>query len=265
MSTFVIFMKLVSQILELVVRNSAPIPSVAELFFLTLPTAFKITIPIGVLVGILIALSRMAADSEVTAMRAAGVSVRTFLKIIATFGVVAWLAALANTTIIEPSSEAIPVALRPARLSDCPRCQPLPSPPRPEPSSMPEIVLTQSPAHVRHGSNIGQPLTRREGVLKVKGEARYAAEVCIPALGAPAADLAARMESVQEVLGGRQDSTHAQQVLLELMSAPGAGGPEGFVCGALWSAEQQLAGAAEEAYPVALARAEERAVRHWLG
>src|SRR5437868_14754182 len=41
---------------------------------------------------------------------------------------------------------------------------------------MPEISLTRAPAHARHGSNIGQPLTRREGVLKVKGEARYAAD-----------------------------------------------------------------------------------------
>jgi xanthine dehydrogenase YagR molybdenum-binding subunit len=41
----------------------------------------------------------------------------------------------------------------------------------------PEIIsLTQAAAHVRHGSNIGQPLTRRDGVLKVKGEARYAAD-----------------------------------------------------------------------------------------
>jgi xanthine dehydrogenase YagR molybdenum-binding subunit len=40
----------------------------------------------------------------------------------------------------------------------------------------PEISLTQAPAYLRHGSNIGQPLTRREGVLKVKGEARYAAD-----------------------------------------------------------------------------------------
>jgi xanthine dehydrogenase YagR molybdenum-binding subunit len=41
---------------------------------------------------------------------------------------------------------------------------------------MPEIALTQSPAHIRHGSNIGQPLTRREGVLKVTGRAQYAAD-----------------------------------------------------------------------------------------
>src|SRR3954447_25643051 len=41
----------------------------------------------------------------------------------------------------------------------------------------PEIIsLPKTPAHVRHGSNIGQPLTRRDGILKVKGEARYAAD-----------------------------------------------------------------------------------------
>ena len=41
---------------------------------------------------------------------------------------------------------------------------------------MPEITLAQAVAHVRHGSNIGQPLTRRDGVLKVTGGARYAAD-----------------------------------------------------------------------------------------
>jgi len=40
----------------------------------------------------------------------------------------------------------------------------------------PEIRLAEAPAHARHGSNNGQPLTRREGVLKVKGEARFAAD-----------------------------------------------------------------------------------------
>src|SRR5579864_7919258 len=40
----------------------------------------------------------------------------------------------------------------------------------------PEIGLSQTSPHVRHGSNIGQPLTRRDGVLKVTGKARYAAD-----------------------------------------------------------------------------------------
>jgi len=40
----------------------------------------------------------------------------------------------------------------------------------------PEIRLTETPAHLRHGSNIGQPLTRRDGILKVTGTAPYAAD-----------------------------------------------------------------------------------------
>jgi hypothetical protein len=41
---------------------------------------------------------------------------------------------------------------------------------------MPELNLTSAPAHLRHGSNIGQPLTRRDGILKVTGRATYAAD-----------------------------------------------------------------------------------------
>ncbi|HEX5433370.1 MAG TPA: LptF/LptG family permease, partial [Candidatus Angelobacter sp.] len=110
--TFVIFMRDVGRLLELVVRNSAPVPSVAEIFFLIMPTALTVTIPMGVLVGILIGLSRMAADSEVTAMRASGVSVRTFLKIVSIFGFAAWILALVNTAILAPRSAAALVKLQ---------------------------------------------------------------------------------------------------------------------------------------------------------
>ena len=41
---------------------------------------------------------------------------------------------------------------------------------------MSELNLTTTAAHVRHGSNIGQPMTRRDGILKVKGQASYAAD-----------------------------------------------------------------------------------------
>ena len=39
-----------------------------------------------------------------------------------------------------------------------------------------ELSLNQQPAHARQGSSIGQPLTRRDGFLKVTGAARYAAD-----------------------------------------------------------------------------------------
>ncbi len=41
---------------------------------------------------------------------------------------------------------------------------------------MPEINPTQASPHQRYGSNIGQPLTRRDGILKVTGHAIYAAD-----------------------------------------------------------------------------------------
>lgn len=47
---------------------------------------------------------------------------------------------------------------------------------------MSELNLTTAPAHVRHGSNIGRPLTRRDGVLKVKGQATYAADNHLPGM-----------------------------------------------------------------------------------
>jgi LPS export ABC transporter permease LptF/LPS export ABC transporter permease LptG len=104
--TFVIFMRDLGRLLEIVVRNSAPLPSVAELFFLTLPVACTITIPMGMLVGILIGLSRLAADSEVTAMRASGLGAWMFVRVITIFAVTTWLLALANSVWLAPLSSA---------------------------------------------------------------------------------------------------------------------------------------------------------------
>jgi lipopolysaccharide export system permease protein len=102
--TFVLFTRDLGRILELVVRNSAPLPSVAEIFFFTVPVALTYTIPMGVLVGILIGLSRLAADSEITAMRASGIGVWTFLRIVSVFVIVAWLLALGNSVYLAPRS-----------------------------------------------------------------------------------------------------------------------------------------------------------------
>jgi LPS export ABC transporter permease LptF/LPS export ABC transporter permease LptG len=110
--TFVLFTRDLGQILELVVRNSAPLPSVAEVFFFIVPVTLTISIPAGVLVGILIGLSRLAADSEITAMRASGIGVWSFLRIVSIFAVAAWLLALANGLYLAPRSQAAMVHLQ---------------------------------------------------------------------------------------------------------------------------------------------------------
>jgi len=104
--TFVLFTHDLGRILELVVRASAPLPSVAEVFFFTVPVALTYTLPMSVLVGILIGLSRLAADSEITAMRASGMGVWSFLRVLSIFVVAAWLLALANGLYIAPRSQA---------------------------------------------------------------------------------------------------------------------------------------------------------------
>ena len=77
LATFVVFLRVVDPIFELLVRsNSAGTSIVFELFALAIPGVLPLTIPFGVLVGILIGLGRLAGDGEITAMRAAGVSSR---------------------------------------------------------------------------------------------------------------------------------------------------------------------------------------------
>jgi LPS export ABC transporter permease LptF/LPS export ABC transporter permease LptG len=104
--TFVLFTRDLGRILELVVRASAPLPSVIEIFLYTLPLALTYTIPMSVLVGILIGLSRLAADSEITAMRASGMGVWNFGRVLAIFVVGAWGLALINGIYLAPWSQA---------------------------------------------------------------------------------------------------------------------------------------------------------------
>jgi LPS export ABC transporter permease LptG/LPS export ABC transporter permease LptF len=104
--TFVLFTRDLGRILELVVRASAPLPSVAAIFFYTVPVALTYTIPMSVLVGILIGLSRLAADSEITAMRASGMGVWSFGRVLAIFVAGAWALALFNGLYLAPWSTA---------------------------------------------------------------------------------------------------------------------------------------------------------------
>ncbi len=71
---FVLFLRTIERLLSLLVKTSAPPEVVAKLLLYALPSTIPFALPLGVLVGILIGLSRMSADSEITAMRAAGIS-----------------------------------------------------------------------------------------------------------------------------------------------------------------------------------------------
>ncbi|MGI8745348.1 MAG: LptF/LptG family permease [Bryobacteraceae bacterium] len=93
--TFVVFLQRVGRLFEILVRSSASGRTVGELFLLAMPFTLSFTIPLGVLIGILIALSRMSSDGEITAMRAAGVSSR---KVVAPVLTLAFLGMLITAT-----------------------------------------------------------------------------------------------------------------------------------------------------------------------
>src|ERR1700693_2468363 len=93
--TFVLFLQRIGKLFEILVRSSAPPATVAYLFALAIPFTLSFTLPLGVLSGVLIALSRMSTDGEITAMRAAGVPSR---KVIAPVLVFATLAMLVTAT-----------------------------------------------------------------------------------------------------------------------------------------------------------------------
>ena len=102
--TFVLLMPNLPSLMELVVRNSTSLGTVAEIFLLMLPNMFVVTIPMAVLVGILLGLSRLAADSEITAMRASGIGVWSFVGVVAIIAVAGWGVDLANTLYFAPKA-----------------------------------------------------------------------------------------------------------------------------------------------------------------
>ncbi len=100
--TFILFMRDLPHILEMVVRNSSTFTNVMEIFLFTLPNTFRVTIPMAVLVGILLGLSRLAADSEIVAMRASGLGIGYFVRVASIVAIAGTLLGLINSVYVAP-------------------------------------------------------------------------------------------------------------------------------------------------------------------
>jgi len=101
LATFVIFLKGIGKLFELLVR-SARGPAVIELFALSLPPILLLSIPFGVLVGILVGLGRLSSDNEMIAMRSGGVSTRIVVAPVVTFAIAATLVSGACAVWLNP-------------------------------------------------------------------------------------------------------------------------------------------------------------------
>jgi LPS export ABC transporter permease LptF/LPS export ABC transporter permease LptG len=103
-STFVVFIQKLGSLLELVVRHNVPLRNMATLFLLPVPSILMLTIPMAVMVGTLIGLSRMAADGEVIAVRASGIGLSCFVRPVMFLAVTGWALTLWMSLFLAPQA-----------------------------------------------------------------------------------------------------------------------------------------------------------------
>jgi LPS export ABC transporter permease LptF len=91
--TFFIFsavfmLRYIYKIINLVVGKGADFFDVIKLFFLSIPAGFQLIIPMSLIISILMALGRLAADSEIIVLRACGIKFKTLIKPILIFSII---------------------------------------------------------------------------------------------------------------------------------------------------------------------------------
>ena len=72
--TFVLLMGKILQIMDLVINKGVNVFSILKIIFFLLPSFMLFTVPIALLIAILIAMGRLSADNEITALKTSGIS-----------------------------------------------------------------------------------------------------------------------------------------------------------------------------------------------
>lgn len=102
--TSVVLMNRIFQLVELAIRKSIPPLTVLELILFSLPRLLALTIPMSILLGVLVGIGRLAADSEVIAMRGSGIGRLYFVLPVLFLSVPATLFCLFDMVWLEPKA-----------------------------------------------------------------------------------------------------------------------------------------------------------------
>src|ERR1700692_2608146 len=100
--TFVFFVPQLVRLMELFVRHTGSGSQILKLFLCIFPAVFTFTIPMAVLIGVLLGLGRMSADSEIIALTALGIGRRRILLPVGVLAVSGWIVSLAMTIWLSP-------------------------------------------------------------------------------------------------------------------------------------------------------------------
>lgn len=110
--TSIIAMRLLFELAGMIIRRSLSAGAVGELLLYSLPNIIVLTLPMSLLFGILIAVGRLSADSEIVAMRALGISTRKIYRPVFLFSFVIFLITLYLINFVMPQGNTKYSALR---------------------------------------------------------------------------------------------------------------------------------------------------------
>lgn len=110
--TFILLMQTLFRLAEMIIRRSLPFETVIELLSLSLPNIVVLTIPMSLLFGILIAVGRLSADSEIIAMRSAGLPTGVIYRPVLYFSILLFGLNFYLMNVVVPRGNAAFVQLR---------------------------------------------------------------------------------------------------------------------------------------------------------
>ncbi|MDP2853217.1 MAG: LPS export ABC transporter permease LptF [Smithellaceae bacterium] len=102
--TFVLLMGKILQIMDLMVNKGIRVLDIGHLIILIMPNFMLFTIPIALLISILIAMGRLSADNEITALKASGVSLIQIYYPVAIASLLAFVCAIVIGYFLVPQS-----------------------------------------------------------------------------------------------------------------------------------------------------------------
>jgi LPS export ABC transporter permease LptF/LPS export ABC transporter permease LptG len=102
--TFVFFVPQLVRLTALFVRHTGSGSQIAQLFLCIFPGVFTFTIPMAILIGVLLGLGRMSADSEIIALTSLGIGRRRILLPVGVLAAAGAVATLAMTLWLAPTA-----------------------------------------------------------------------------------------------------------------------------------------------------------------
>jgi len=92
--TFILLIARIMKLVEMVVNRGVPVLEILRVFSYILPAFLEVTVPMALLLACLLACGRLSADSEITALKAAGLSLYQIATPVAGFACVVFVLSL---------------------------------------------------------------------------------------------------------------------------------------------------------------------------